>query len=66
MVCLPESYLDWARRYAELGLPVIPLHTVRDGVCSCKERAACTRPGKHPRTTNGVRDATTDLETVAN
>jgi putative DNA primase/helicase len=38
---------------------VFPLHTIgSDGACSC-QRAGCPRPGKHPRTPHGVKDATT-------
>jgi hypothetical protein len=43
-----------------MGIPVFPLHTPKpDGSCSCG-RKDCTNVGKHPRTTNGVKDATTD------
>jgi putative DNA primase/helicase len=51
-----DAALDYARR----GLPVIPLHTPRDGGgCSCLS-GECGSVGKHPRTRHGVRDATTD------
>lgn len=52
--------LDHAITYARAGLPVIPLHGIlEDGTCTCgKER--CHSPGKHPRTPNGLKDATTD------
>jgi hypothetical protein len=49
--------LEAALHYAQLGLPVAPLHVYRDGQCSCGD----SRPhkvGKHPRTPHGVRDAT--------
>ena len=45
--------------YADRGWPVIPLHTVRDGRCSCG-KAKCDSPGKHPHTTHGLKDASTD------
>src|SRR4051794_35895839 len=52
----PEAAL----RYAAHGWPVLPLHTPnRDGGCSCGG-SACPKPGKHPRTRRGLRDATTD------
>ena len=35
------------------------MHTVKDGKCSCNDGDACQRPGKHPRTAHGVKDATT-------
>ena len=52
-----------ALKYAGLGLPVIPLHTIVEGRCSCGS-VDCTRPGKHPRTTHGVKDATTDRNQI--
>ena len=49
----------WAERYAASGLGVLPLHSVRDGRCTC--RRDCGRnAGKHPRTAHGKDDATTD------
>src|SRR5207245_1376875 len=35
-----------------------------DGTCSCR-RADCHSPGKHPRTINGLRDASTDPSEIA-
>ena len=49
---------DAAIAYAKCGKPVIPLHSIRDGVCTCG-KADCSSPGKHPRTRNGLKDATT-------
>jgi hypothetical protein len=44
---------------------VVPLHTVgKDGSCSCVDGAKCSRPGKHPRTLHGVKDATTDRKQI--
>lgn len=63
----PETGLNparWAARYAATGLPVLPLHTIRDGRCSCG-RADCHSPGKHPLTRAGKDDASTDLDRVA-
>lgn len=52
--------LDHALAYAKAGMPVIPLHGVlTDGTCTCGT-AKCHSPGKHPRTKNGLKDATTD------
>ncbi len=48
-----------AVRYGQSGLLVVPMHTIKHGTCSCKDAEACQRPGKHPRTVHGVRDATT-------
>jgi putative DNA primase/helicase len=52
-----------ALEYAGLGLPVVPLHTIVEGRCSCGP-ADCARPGKHPRTPHGVKDATTDRNQI--
>jgi hypothetical protein len=56
--------LEAALSYAGRGLPVIPLHSPVEGRnCSCG-RSDCTSHAKHPRTPNGLRDATTDESTV--
>lgn len=47
----------------KLHVPVLPLHTVRDGACSCGD-ANCASPGKHPRTRHGLHDASTDPAVV--
>ena len=49
--------------YADRGWSVIPLHTVRDGRCSCG-KAKCDSPGKHPHTTHGLKDASTDEQII--
>ena len=51
-----------ALRYARRGWRVVPMHTTKNGICSCEQAEACERPGKHPRTKHGVKDATTDIE----
>lgn len=49
-----------ALRLAERGFFVFPCHSCRPGpVCSCGS-AQCGRIGKHPRTRNGLKEATTD------
>src|SRR4051812_3637204 len=55
--------LHQALRYAATGIPVLPLFEPKDGGCACGD-PTCKRPGKHPRTPNGVNDATTDEETI--
>ncbi|MCF7548914.1 bifunctional DNA primase/polymerase [Pseudonocardia sp. WMMC193] len=50
--------------YARAGMAVLPLHGIRNGVCTCGWRD-CHSPGKHPRTAHGKDDATTDLGTIA-
>lgn len=54
----------WACRYAAADLSVLPLHSVRDGRCSCR-RVDCRTPGKHPLTLNGLHDASTEPGRVA-
>jgi putative DNA primase/helicase len=56
--------LQAASWYAARGLPVFPLHSVCNGVCSCA-KPACTHPGKHPRTSHGFKEATTDETQIA-
>jgi hypothetical protein len=53
------SAFETARDFAEHGLPVLPIHTAVDGRCSCGKKA-CDSPSKHPRTANGLDDASTD------
>lgn len=63
----PDTMLRSALMYAEvLEWPVVPLHTPMadaPGGCSCRDRE-CVSAGKHPRTLNGLKDATTDPEKV--
>lgn len=51
---------------ARRGLAVLPLHSIRDGRCTCG-KADCGSPGKHPiadLVPHGVKDATKDPEVV--
>ncbi len=58
--CLLAAALDYAKR----GLPVMPLHSpFPGGGCSCG-RAGCKSVGKHPRSGHGLRDATTEPDTI--
>lgn len=56
--------LSAATEYATQGLPVLPLHTVRGGRCTCG-KADCDSPGKHPRIRNGLNGASADVSAVA-
>jgi putative DNA primase/helicase len=53
-----------ALKYARMGLAVLPMHTVKNGVCSCSMGAKCTNPGKHPWNSNGVKGASTKRKQV--
>ena len=52
------SLLDSSLGYAARGWPILPLHAIVEGHCTCN--SSCRSPGKHPRTRNGLKDATTD------
>jgi len=57
---LIQDSLEYARR----GWPVLPVHFVnKRQQCSCNKKE-CDRRGKHPRTRNGLNDATTDRATI--
>ncbi len=61
---MSNDHLDFALYYSrELGWPVFPAHSIRDGRCTCGA-ADCGSPGKHPRTVNGLHDAATDEATI--
>src|SRR5690349_18720219 len=52
--------LNFALEYAAKGWLVLPLHTpTESGHCTCK-KIDCKSVGKHPRTKNGLKDATSD------
>lgn len=51
--------------YAARGWPVLPLHGIRNGHCTCSRKAKCAAgAGKHPRTQRGLHDASTDPDTI--
>lgn len=51
--------------YLRAGIALLPLHHLTDGVCSCTYGPDCERgQGKHPRTRNGMDDATLDRAQV--
>jgi len=53
--------VDEALRYAKAGIPVFPLHWIKnDGSCSCRQEAICQCKGKHPRIKNWCEEASTD------
>jgi Bifunctional DNA primase/polymerase, N-terminal len=56
--------LTAALGYSGRGWLVLPLHSIQtDGDCTCG-KSDCTSPGKHPRTTNGLKDASTDADQI--
>jgi hypothetical protein len=55
--------LDAALHYANNGLFVFPLHSLKDGRCTCG-RPHCPDAGKHPRTPHGFKDATVDKDQI--
>ena len=58
-----QALLEGALAMAAAGWGVIPLHTPLDGACDCI-RPDCSSPGKHPRTKNGLTDATTNVDRI--
>jgi len=60
----PRALLPGALAMAAAGWAVIPLHTPIDGSCDCR-RPDCPSRGKHPRTKNGLKDATTDPDQIS-
>jgi len=44
-----DGLATWAARYATSGPAVLPLHSLRDGRCTCG--SDCKSPGKHQRPT---------------
>src|SRR5688500_11806834 len=59
----PQTHLEWALQYAELGLAVFPVYGINEaGKCECGNIPSCENgenAGKHPITPRGVLDATT-------
>lgn len=51
--------LEWSIR----GARVIPLHNPANGACSCGN-TDCPSPAKHPRTANGLKDASADPDVI--
>ncbi len=49
----------------QMGWKIFPLHSIHGGKCTCT-KCQCPSPGKHPRTRNGLKDATIDRKTITN
>ncbi|WP_143735652.1 DUF3987 domain-containing protein [Microbulbifer mangrovi] len=60
-----SSLVSSALEYAAQGFPVLPLHSIsEEGHCTCTENPCRNKPGKHPRTKNGLHNATIDPEKI--
>jgi Bifunctional DNA primase/polymerase, N-terminal/Primase C terminal 1 (PriCT-1)/Protein of unknown function (DUF3987) len=60
---IEKSALTSALAFASLGYRVLPCHSVINGICTCGGRSGC-KPGKHPLTPHGLKDATTDIAII--
>ena len=59
----PKVLLDAALKYALRGFRVLPLNSIRAGVCTCGD-TDCRSPGKHPLTPHGATEASSDEMTI--
>ena len=57
-------YMLAAVDLAHRGMRVFPTHGFIGDACTCAR--VCKSPGKHPRTENGVKNATSDLTVITN
>lgn len=56
--------INAAIEYSLRGWPVLPLHSVINGKCTCSKAQNCSSPGKHPLIPNGVLGASTETEKI--
>lgn len=56
--------LDWALRYAQAGLYIMPLHAPVPNGCDCPKGKECPTPGKHPRIPKWEDEASRDEATI--
>jgi len=57
------AHIDWALEYGRRGFLVFPLHSIRDGRCTC-DRDCGKNAAKHPRVKGGFKVATTDPKQI--
>jgi hypothetical protein len=55
--------MEAALQYARWGWHVFPLHSIRDGRCTCGQDCG-KNAGKHPRVRGGFKSATTDTHQI--
>ncbi|MFP2964472.1 bifunctional DNA primase/polymerase, partial [Myxococcus sp. 1LA] len=65
----PTHNMEAALEYAGRGWHVFPCFEPTPSpsgafICTCPRGDSCTQAGKHPRTLNGVKDATTDAAQI--
>jgi hypothetical protein len=60
---ISNTPLKAALQYAQLGWPVLPCYSIVNSKCSCSS-SACKSPGKHPRTMNGLKDASINPQVI--
>lgn len=58
-----DNVLEQALAYAARGWAVFPVHTIKNGRCTCLD-ADCRNQGKHPIPTNGLNAATHDPDKI--
>lgn len=57
------SLLKPALSYSSLEWPILPLHSIRNGKCTCG-KSACRSAGKHPRIKGGLKKASKNPEAI--
>lgn len=54
-----RPFCDRALELTSHGFPVFPVHSIREGNCTCRDKG-CRSPGKHPMWPNWQQDATVE------
>jgi DnaB-like helicase C terminal domain/Bifunctional DNA primase/polymerase, N-terminal len=60
----PADRVDLALEYAARGWAVFPVHSIRQGRCSCGHDPCPKKAGKHPRTVHGFKESTASMSAV--